>query len=369
MPVLGHRGKLWLRREAPEPVVLYVNSVNFGNNTLYLNNKGYWSGDEVSISCNLGLPIDFGDGVGCPDGHAVYFGSDWLLGSNRSHITSDTDEFYTNEEAFFYLREEDVSLNDIASVFVYRDQLDRISFYINQEAALRGAPADRIPLSRVDFGSLLLAPWGSSDYQNALLLCTQSLDYSDYQNSDVRDEATLASLCQFAPSYSSPTAGVGDYNNADIRPRSSINRTPDRSIWSIQGDLSDWSLNLTSQEIDTTALGEKYGESIKALITGGGTFDFLVSRRAINDANGLPRTDSTLLLRLLLMTEKGCNVDAQFWMIDSQPDACGLLPGDLFYETRLMITSIAINTRAAEIIAGSANFVTIGSIDLRAGTE
>lgn len=369
MPVLGRRGKLWLRREAPEAVALSLGAVHYGSNSVYLNNQGYWSGDEISLSCPLGLPIDFGDGVSCPDGHAMYFGSDWLIGSNRSHVSSDEDFFYADDEAFFYLREEDVGIVDIAGFFVYRDQLDRISFYLTQDAALRGSRVDRVQLSRVDFGQLIIAPWGSSDYQNALLLCTADLDGSDYQNSDIQDEVSLASICESAPSYQSPAAGSSDYDNADVSPRSDINRPPDRNIWTVQGDLSEWSLNLTSQEVDTTALGERYGDSIRSLVTGGGSFDFLVSRRLINDSDGLPMADSSLLLRLLMMAEKGCAADAQFWMIDSQRESCTLLPGDLFYETRMMITSIAINTRATDLIAGSANFVTIGRIDLKAGTN
>lgn len=369
MPVLGSRGKLWLRREAPDIVVLSTGAVHYGNNSVYINNQGYWSGDEVSLTCALGLPINFGDGVSCPDGHAFYAGSDWLIGSNRSHVLSDEDAFYADESDFIYLREDDVGLNDIASFFIYRDQLDRISFYLTQEAALRGSRADRVPLEKVDFGSLLVSPWGTADYQNALLLCAQELDGGDYQNSDIQDEVTLQSICDTAPTYQSIEAGNDEYDNADVSPRSNINRTPDRNIWTVQGDLREWSLNLTSQEVDTTALGERYGESIKALVTGGGTFDFLVSRRVAKDHDGFTMNDSSLLLRLLMMTEKGCSADAQFWMVDNQEELGRLLPGDLFYETRMMITSVAINTRAGDLIAGSANFVTIGQIDLKAGTN
>jgi len=49
----------------------------------------------------------------------------------------------------------------------------------------------------------------------------------------------------------------------------------------------------------------------------------------------------------------------------SQPE---LLPGDLFYECDILITNSAINTRAGEIIVGTANFVTTGPIELRMGT-
>jgi hypothetical protein len=133
--------------------------------------------------------------------------------------------------------------------------------------------------------------------------------------------------------------------------------------------MSEWSLNLTAQEVDTTAVGEKFGDSVKSVVTGGGSIDFLVSRRKTLDQTGAPMADSTSLMRLLLLSEKGCKADAEFWMIDGQEDRDTLLPGDLFYQTQVLVTSIAINTRATDIIAGSLNFVTVGEIRLLMGTN
>lgn len=371
MAVLGHRGRLWLRREAPDPVVLQPSAVYSFGNGLVVRSQGFWSGDEVSLTCSSGLPIVTGAGeVPCPDGHGVYFGSPWLLGSNRDHVASEDDPFYVSgpdEAVPFYLSQEDVGQLDTASFFIYRDRMDRVSLYTNREAALRGDRGQRVALGRVDFGSMILAPWGSADYQNALVLCGG--DIGDYEFSDIQDEVTLASICDSAPAYESPVAGTDDYDNAEVTPRSDVNRQASSGFWTVQGDLSEWSLNLTAQEVDTTALGELYGESIKALITGGGSLDFIVTRRTGTDRSGAPRPDSTQLMRLLLMAERGCTADAQFWMIDDQDDVGELLPGDLFYDTRMMITSMAINTRAIDYIAGSANFVTVGQIDLRVGSN
>lgn len=350
MAVLGHRGRLWLRRQAPDPVVLQPSAVNVNTNSLVVRSETFWSGDEVTLTCSRGLPIVTEAGtVACPDGHATYVGGGWLLGPNRTHITSDDDPFYVDEpdeDVAFYLREEDVGLLDSINFFIYRDQMDRVSFYTSQEAALRGDPTQRVALARVDFGGLILAPVGSTSYQNALVLCSSAIDA--YEFPDAQAEVPLALICSSTPSYQAPL-------------------NTESSVWTVQGDLAEWSLNLTSQEVDSTALGERYGESIKALITGGGSLDFIVTRRAATDQSGAPRADSTQLMRLLLMAERGCTADAQFWMIDDQADVGELLPGDLFYDTRMMITSMAINTRAADYIAGSANFVTVGQIDLRVG--
>ena len=68
------------------------------------------------------------------------------------------------------------------------------------------------------------------------------------------------------------------------------------------------------------------------------------------------------------MTEQGCKAAAQFWMID-RGRACGLLTGDLYYETELLVTNVAINLRPTEVVAGTAQFVTTGSIALKQGTN
>jgi hypothetical protein len=56
-------------------------------------------------------------------------------------------------------------------------------------------------------------------------------------------------------------------------------------------------------------------------------------------------------------------------IVDRPEGGATLLPGDLFYETELLVTSVAVNTRATDIIAGSLNFVTVGEIALRMGTN
>lgn len=301
MAVLGIGGILRLRREASEPTTVTPSSASISADTLTVLNPGFWSGDKVTLSSPQGIPVDTGNnGPDSPDGYGFYFGSKWLLGTNRSHITSPTSNFYkTDNDAAFYVRPADVTLTTSYTVFCYRDQLDRLSFYTTRAAALRGATADRLPIYNVDFGEL------------------------------------------------------------------QISSVVDNDAWKIQCSLSEWSLNLSAPEVDTTAVGERFGDSVKSIVTGGGTMDFLVDRTD----DGVDRNDSTYLLNLLLLTEKGCKAEAEFWMIDNRADAAGLLPGDLYYETDLMVTSVAINTRATDLIAGSLNFVTVGQISLKMGTN
>ena len=76
------------------------------------------------------------------------------------------------------------------------------------------------------------------------------------------------------------------------------------------------------------------------------------------------------LMQLLLMTEQGCKASAQFYVLqrcgDCGTDPCtGLIAGDLYYETDLLITQTAINMRPTELVVGTAQFVSTGPIKLK----
>jgi hypothetical protein len=55
--------------------------------------------------------------------------------------------------------------------------------------------------------------------------------------------------------------------------------------WKLEACLQGWSLNLNSNEIDTTGLGDKFFDGVKSLVQGGGSFDFLVERDASDTRN------------------------------------------------------------------------------------
>lgn len=362
MPVLGVGGKLLLKREAPEPTVLRPGNIDVGSNSIYMRNPAFWSGDTVTIVCDNGLPIDTSNnGPDCPNGYATYFNSDWYLGSNRSHIIDASSNFYSStNNAQFYMRTQACGLTSELTAFIYRDQLDRLSFYPTQAEALAGSSATRLTLYKVDFNALIVAATSSVEYQNAITECAPLI--GDYIFSDVQDEITLESICDIPFVPTAPPNYLTEYDEAFIAP----GPFSGGSIWITQCDLLSWSLSLRGPEVDTTAVGERFGEAVKSIVSGGGTLDFLVDRKAIND-----KQDSTALMRLLLLVDKGCKATAQFWMIEDYQDqnVNAVLPGDLYYTTDILLTSSAINVRAGDVIAGSADFVTTGEIALRMGTN
>ena len=358
MAVLGVGGRLLLRRDAPKAIVVSPSTVHVESNSLVVDDRDFWTGDLVTINADRGVPFLNTNGIPqCPDGCATYFASDWYLASNRSHIGNFMEKFYkTSNTANFYAV---TPVEKSAFYYVYRDQLDRLSFYTTHAASLQGNRSQRVQLARVDWGAMIIAPSGTTDYDNLVLSCAG--DIGDYRFSDVQDEVTLESICAYAPDYESPISGIGDYGNAEIEPRERI----PAPMWRVMGDLRGWTLDLNATSVDVTAVGEKFGESVKSLVTGGGTIDFEIDRKAW----AVREADASMLMQLLTMTEKGCAAEAQFWMMNRPNEEAGLLAGDLYYFTKLLITNVAINLRPAEIVAGTANFVTTGSIALRQGTN
>lgn len=408
MAILGTQGFLRLRRDPPSAQVFTPESISENANAFRSVNNGFWTGDEVRVFGPLGIPIA-PDAI--PDGSGMYVGGRWATGPNRAHIsgastggtsplttlsgdqivtlsgdpliaqelnisTPDDDRFWLGpaeeapgppegdpalgDAAWFYAFGDPITSG---TFYVYVDQLGRITLYNTRREAFFGSKSNRVPLFVLNFGILTISPAGTEDYDNAVASCVDRA--FSLSVPDVVDGQTLESICDFAPTYEQPIAGVGDYNNADLQPR---NRIDSQFPWEFVCEMKSWSLETDGAAVDTTCLGNKWGENIKSLVTGGGQIDFMVDRLYENDES----RDSTALMRLALLTEKGSKADAEFFLIVNRPDEgtkSGRLPGDLFYEASLLVTSMAISVRAGadEAVVGSARFVTTGPIELREG--
>lgn len=381
MAVLGVGGKLLLKRAAPEPFIISDSALDPGNNLYTAWQTGYWNGDHVSVDC---LPTSTGPFPPGVSGYANYVGSKWFLGPNRTQISSDTDDFYkTASEAYpdgdlgdsaqFYAREGDTSGGNVipactaSEYYIHIDSLGRVSFYSDRCAALAGCLGNRINLFSVG-GTVTVSPYGNTEYLNAVWDCVTSV--GEYQFSDAQDTVTLVSICADAPTYQVPEGNPNDetffYNNANLLPRS-----PEGQIapyWQQLCDIAQWSLELNAPSVETTSVSEKFGNAVKSLVTGGGSAEFLIDRKCYDNEkdNGLA------LMQLLLMTEKGCNATAQFWLIDREGDSgvnCGSIEGSLYYQADILVTASAVNLRPTEIVAGTVQFVTTEEIKLLVGSQ
>ena len=374
MAVLGVGGKLWLKREAPEACLVSSDVVDGNLNALSSICPGYWSGDRVTTSC---LPSGTGAFPPNPAGYGSYYGGRYFLGPNRSHITGYAHKFYKEaaeeyptgeggDDSQFYSRVGDTVGSDTIpdcqeeEYWINIDELGYVSFYTSRSAALRGSKNDRVNLFGTVAGNIGIAPFGSANYNNAFWICARG--YGDYEFSDTQDTVTLATICDDAPDYETPVYDSDEYENADVLPRDAT-AGQTAPYWQVICDLREWSLELSAPSVDTTAISEKFGEAVKSLVTGGGSTEFLIDRKYYGDQddNGLT------MMKLLLMTEKGCQASGKFYLIDREVSGdagCGQISGDLYYSADLLVTASAVNVRPTEILAGTANFVTTGEIKL-----
>ena len=376
MAVLGSGGRLVLKRKAPDPcLIASYELLNEADNLLLDICEEYLSGDRVQ---GVGLPVYVDKVPIKPNGWAMYYGSRYYLGPNRWHIGEETGKFYKNggqefpngqagDAAGFYAQEGDefgaepqvVPEDPEAGYFIHVDGMGYASFYRTRCAALRGCAGDRVDLAPVA-GPIIIGPYGSATYNNAVAECMP--DWGDYRTSDIADEGTGISLCQKAPAFEPPAAGAADYANADIQERGTATKG---FIWEVVCGVREWSLDLEAAAVDTTGVSEKFGESIKSLVNGGGNVEFFIDRECYPEGvtNGIP------ILELLLMTNQGAKASAEFWIMTGTdcetPDTCrGRIDGALFYEADILITQTSINLRPTDMVAGVANFVTTGEIRL-----
>jgi hypothetical protein len=371
MALTGFGGSMRIARKLPEPVVIpygeitfnsNTNTVNIERNTIYVRDRRYWTGDRVYVASPAGLPWDENnDGFADCNGFGAFHGSALDLGPNTARLNSPSSVWFPSSGPAFPQLASNLVTNS-ANVYIHRDRLDRVSFYRTRTAAMRGRLTDRIPLSAVDFGLLTLAPAGTAPYQNALLRCIGQA--FSYDAGDIRDEVTLASICDFAPEFASPVAGTGAYNNADVVERDYIGE----KNWEVVMELGKWDLKTSKKEVSTSAIGEMFGESLAAIITGGGTCDFFIERE-----KSTPGFSPLSLMRTVLVLEKAEDGSAQF-IIDSNATNNGrpcdpTIDGSIFYETKILILDISTNTAAEDVIVGSMAFATFGEIVLIAGDD
>lgn len=226
--------------------------------------------------------------------------------------------------------------------YMYRDVLDRVSLHSTQTGALNNTSATRLDLSTITTGPMALALLGTGAQTTTLSTFISTA-------TDVTTETGLRAYPTTLTAYLAAGASA----------------TP---TWSIAGELRSWTLDIASSSADINVLGDKFSTAVKTVISGSGSMDFLVRLYT-----GASTSDATPILRLALMTERGSEVSARFYLKPpSTPstDPCATairteLAKALFYETTLLITNTSIDMTADDLVAGSADFVTTGPIRLK----
>jgi len=374
MAVLGSGGVLELSRETPQPLALAIARFNATASppSISLASQAYWTGDRVVIASSDGLPFDVNeDGYAdCPDGHAFYRGSIWDPGPALAFYVgglTDGAPFYDQFTATDTLitqagdtlitqsgdtliglngseddndRYNTAATTGLASTFdayIHRDELDRITFFPTESAAYTGDAGDRIEMKKVNFGNFVIAAYSANaGYIAAMNSVASSVDALTLINSEQRLEQTITMPALF----------------------DTLCET-DRT-WVLQCGLQEWALSIDAANLDTTAIGDTFGENVKALVRGAGTLQFIVDHR--NQANEL---DAMTLLRLVLLTENQCNTNAKFYLYKNRDEVGTQINGSAYYQCDVLLTNTRVNTRATDLIAGTADFVATSEIKLK----
>jgi hypothetical protein len=374
MAVLGTGGVLDISRAIPEPTALSSAriSTSGATTTISLSNPGFWTGDRIIIASSLGVPFDVNnDGYAdCPDGHGIYRGSIWDTGISRSfYVGANTDSspFYRQytttvnlitqagdqlisqagdtliglsgeeDSEDFYNNPTNTGLSIQADGYISRDELDRIRLWTTETAAHAAEGTEKV-ISKVKTGNFIVA------YYDDLAAYTSSINTAAATLNTLtllRSEQNLAAVITLPEGFDSVCED--------------LNRN-----WKFQCDLEEWVMSIDAANLDTTAIGETFGEHVKSLVRGAGTLQFQADHRSVDTEE-----DGLALLRLVLLTQGQCNTRAKFHLYKARNGSGSLIGGSVYYECDILLTNSRLNTRATEVIAGTADFVATSEIKIQ----
>lgn len=373
MAVLGTGGLLEISREVPNAMALSYQRLNIGSTpyTITFASPSYWQGDRIILASDGGLPIDInGDGYAdCPDGHAIYRGSIWRNGPSRAFYTgTDTDAspFYgelvgtnilttqsgdtlitqsgdtlvgiTGEENNndFYNTAATTGLTEQTDGYMSRDLLDRIRLWTTEAAAHSQSGTEK-PFLNVKPKNLVVASYlNNSSYTTAIDSAIASI-----ADLAISGEVVLSTLVALPSGFHVICADA--------------NRS-----YKLQAYLQKWVLSLDAANLDTTAIGETFGENIKSLVRGAGSIDFMADHRSTAGEQ-----DTLALLRLVMLIQNQCNTKARFYLYKNRNEADPQIDGSVYYECEILLTNSNLNTTAGDITTGTADFVATSEIALK----
>ena len=396
MAVLGTFGKVVFNRSAPTPIAVDITALNEDKNIIPLTTTGFRSGDLVEVASIDNWPnVDLADPPLIPTYANVYDYQDYpelvgystaypseLLRPYRWLATEYNDALTTESGDVIAVQPADEDVTPYRNrLYVHVDVLNRLSFYRTRAAALAGA--NDVTRDDIDQSDFTLDPTAPIELRLVnewkLEACLQGWNLS--LNSNEIDTTGLGD--KFFDGVKSLIQGGGSFDFLVEREANDTRNTAiiNQSQYANARCFVDVDQNITYSDADIVGTagsiadyGPNYNDaSLDPGVTAYDNAD-ITPRNEI--AVWLTQTLATFgtsnLLRLLLNTNEQSEAEAQFWMIDSDvlsrdSYSNGLEPGDLYYQAQVMLTSSAVSVRVADVITGSANFVTVRDVQLREG--
>ena len=396
MAVLGTFGKVVFNRSAPAPVAVNITALNQDKNIISLTTTGFRSGDLVEVASIDNWPnVDLADPPLIPTYANVYDYQDYpelvgystaypseLLRPYRWLATEYNDALTTESGDVIAVQPTDEDVTPYRNrLYVHVDVLNRLSFYRTRAAALAGA--NDVTRDDIDQSDFTLDPTAPIELRLVnewkLEACLQGWNLS--LNSNEIDTTGLGD--KFFDGVKSLIQGGGSFDFLVEREANDTRNTAiiNQSQYANARCFVDVDQNITYSDADIVGTagsiadyGPNYNDaSLDPGVTAYDNADITPRNEiAVWSAQALATVGTSNLLRLLLNTNEQSEAEAQFWMIDS--DALsrdsysnGLEPGDLYYQAQVMLTSSAVSVRVADVITGSASFVTVRDVQLYEG--
>jgi hypothetical protein len=396
MAVLGTFGKVVFNRSAPTPIAVDITALNQDKNIISLTTTGFRSGDLVEVASIDNWPnVDLADPPLIPTYANVYDYQDYpelvgystaypseLLRPYRWLATEYNDALTTESGDVIAVQPADEDATPYRNrLYVHVDVLNRLSFYRTRAAALAGA--NDVTRDDIDQSDFTLDPTAPIELRLVnewkLEACLQGWNLS--LNSNEIDTTGLGD--KFFDGVKSLIQGGGSFDFLVEREANDTRNTAiiNQSQYANARCFVDVDQNITYSDADIVGTagsiadyGPNYNDaSLDPGVTAYDNADITPRNEiAVWSAQALATVGTSNLLRLLLNTNEQSEAEAQFWMIDSDvlnrdSYSNGVEPGDLYYQAQVMLTSSAVSVRVADVITGSASFVTVRDVQLREG--
>jgi hypothetical protein len=341
MAVLGQFGIVELSREWPAPMALADERLQRGETpSLDLTDLAFQSGDEVLLVSLRGVPLGIGinGAAPCPDGHAFWTGGVAPAGPSLTARTTGGTFWSSNTALPFWESVTTTRLQQTATAYIHRDEMDDVRFYSSELNAINGGATGLIPLRNVSPGPMLILPASAATgYNAAALQLLQSIS-----GLEITDGEQPAENLAPVPETLTDTA-------ADVA----------QSGWLRQCDLTSWVFEMDAATLDHDAIGQAFGESAKGVLRGAGSFDGEIDHSYVSgEQSGLG------MLKLMMLTQQGSKARARFQLVEQSSASSPLVPERVFYETDILLGKTTVNASAIDVIQMSAQFIATGRIRL-----
>lgn len=349
MALLGVHGEVFFSREWAQPTIVDGSRLVPGTvNSLDLGNPAFWSGDRVLLLCQRGIPVRLPDlqHAPCPTGYSFYGGGQFDTGPAVTSRTRNGEMYFGSPDRAFYEQPPAVPLIDSAYVYIYRDELDNITFYSEENDAINGEGESLLPISILDCGPILIAPAPTGNYPSAV-----TNEILSFLSPLLFSELPLGGEVEIASDQIFPQQ-LND-SISDL-----LEQFANESGWSRVANLTSWVFETNVDVLDQNAIGQQFGDSAKGALKGAGSFNAI-----INTAEKKEYLSPSSMLRLMFITQVGAKGKARFVIADnSKADVACESPRKIYYETPLLISNTNVNVAFDEMITMSIQFVATGKI-------